>query len=247
MIKKISLKQLVSTELYQFFSLILGIVDATNPTVSKIKPQRDALNDFLQKLQAAINKEKAFALTKVLEALDTRRDDAISGLMMWITGLTKHPKAVTKEAAKIVKAYLDTHGNSIASQNYQTESAILAKIVADYNSNTPWKTALEGLGGKDWIDEIDAANTAFNTTYQQRTSDMGVATNAESFYTLRTPAVTAYLALVDIVETRYKTAVADGADTTVLKKCIDDMNATITQYQQLIEATKAAKKEVDKK
>ncbi|MFC4231565.1 DUF6261 family protein [Parasediminibacterium paludis] len=184
MIKKISLKQLVATELYQFFSLVLGIVDVANPTVSKIKTQRDVLNDLIHKLQAAINKEKGFALTKVIEALDTRRDNAISGLMMWIAGLTKHPNSVTKEAAKIVKAYLDTHGNAIASQNYQTESAILSKIVADYKSNAAWKIALDGLGGKDWMDEIEAANTAFITTYQQRTSDMGVATNAELFHYL---------------------------------------------------------------
>jgi hypothetical protein len=240
MFKKINLKNLIATELYQFFSLIIGIADAANVTQSKIKTERDALNGFLPRLQAAINREIAFALTKVLQGLDARRDAAITGFVMWITALTKHPKAATKEAALIVKAYLDTHGSNIYSQNYQVESAILSKIVADYKANASLKTAIDSLGGKDWIDEIEASNTAFITTYQQRSSDMGDDANTEAFYTLRGPAVAAYKELIDIVESRYKAAKSDGVDTSLLKKCIDDMNATITQYIQLIEATKKA-------
>lgn len=240
MIKKFSMGKLISTELYQFFVLIIGIVDAANPVVSKLKAERDALFAFLPKLQAAINREKAFALTKIIEALDIRRDTAISGFVMWATSLTKHPNAATKAAALVVKQYLDTHGSNIYALNYQAESAVLSKIVADYNSNASLKAAIDSLGGKDWIDEIDAANTAFIATFQQRSSDMGVDANAESFYKLRTPANEAYKELADIVVSRYKTAKADGIDTTALKKCIDDMNATIVQYQQLIEATKTS-------
>ncbi len=247
MIKTINLIKLVSTELYQFFNLMLGIADAANPTLSKIKPERDVLFGFLTRLQAAINREKAFALTKVIQASDDRRDDAISGFSMWITGLTKHPKPAIKEAAKIVKAYLNTHGTAIAAQNYQTESTILSKIVADYNSNASLKAAIDSLGGKDWIDEMEASNTAFITAYQQRSSEMGADTNTESFNELRPSALVAYKELTEIVESRYKTAKADGIDTTALKKCIDDMNATITQYQQLIETTKPTKKVEEKK
>jgi hypothetical protein len=241
MFKKINFQKLIATELYQFFSLIIGIAEAANPTVSKIKPQLDALTGFLPKLQAAINREKAFALTKLLQELDARRDTAISGFTMWIAGLAKHPKAVTRDAAIIVKNYLDTHGGNIYSQNYQAESAILSKIVADYNSNAALKAAIDGLGGKDWIDEIEASNNEFIATFQQRSSDMGEDANAESFYTLRGPVAAAYNSLTDMVQTRYKAALADGGDTTLLKKCIDDMNATIAQYNQLIQATKVTK------
>jgi hypothetical protein len=239
MIKTLKLSRLISTELYQFFYLILGIVDAANPTVSKCKPERDNLQGFMPKLQAAINREAAYALTKVIQALDLRRDTAIIGFVMWATSLTKHPKASTREAASILKAYLDTHGTAIAQQNFQVESAILSKIVVDYNSNTKLKTVTDSLDGKDWIDEIDVSNTEFIATYQQRSSEMGVDANAETFNKLRNPAIAAYFALTDIIESRYKTAKADGLDTSVLSKCIDDMNATIVQYQQLIEATKA--------
>ena len=157
MIKKINLAKLVATELYQFFSLIIGIADAANPTVSKIKPERDALNGFLPRLQAAIYREKVFALTKVLQVLDDRRDMAIVGFAMWVSGLAKHPKKLTKDAAAVIKSYLDTHCSNIYSQNYQAESTILSKIVEDYGSNAALKTAVDGLGGKDWIDEIGTA------------------------------------------------------------------------------------------
>ena len=237
MIKKLNLARLTSAEFFQFLVLILGNADAANPTKSKFVAQRDATAAIIARLQQALNREQAFALTAVLDAIDKRRDIAIIGFVMWVKSLTMHPEQATRDAANMLRTYLKTMGDNIANQNQQAQTAILSKIVDDSKNNGFIKKAINDLKGTEWIDEIETANNEYISKYQQRTVEMGDAGNEESFSTMKPAALNTYSALTDIIETRFKSAKADNGDTTILQKCIDDINATITQYQQLIKAT----------
>lgn len=242
MIQKLRLYRLTSPEFYQFLALVLGNVDAADPIKTKIKTERDALAAILSKLKAALNREESYSLTKVIEDLDVRRDIAINGFYMQINSLCLHPKTAIKTAAIIIKDYLKTHGTGIANQNYQTETAVLTKIVDDCKNNTTLKTACTTVEVSDWLIEIETANTTFIEKYQTRSGEMGLNANAESFISLRKPAMEAYYNLIKILESRYKTAVADNAAVSdALKKCVDDINANVIQFKQLIKASQSRK------
>lgn len=242
MIQNLYTSRLTSAEFYQFLTLVLGNVDAADPDKSKIKAERDALAAILPKLKTALNREETYSLTKVIEDIDARRDEAITGFYTYINSLCMYFKTDIKDAAIVLKDYLKTHGNNIAKQNYQTETAILTKIVDDCKNNTSLKTACATIALTDWLVEIETANTAFITKYQARSGEMGLKADEESFYSLRKPAIEAYNNLIQILESRYRTAVADNtANSTTLKKCVDDINANVAQFKQLIKTSQSRK------
>lgn len=240
---EINFSRLINTELYQFLSLMLKAAKDADPVVSKIKPEYDIMDAVLVRMLAAINREKASELTKEIEKLDARRDTAISGFVAWVKVYSKYPKLVKREPAVILNNYLSNHGTGIATLNLQAETAVLTKIVDDCKTQQNLITALATLDGKDWIDEIEETNLAFINTYAKRSEELGEEGNKESFYDVRKEALPAYYALVDMIISRYKTAAADKLDITLLQKCVDQIDATITQYRQLIKATQPIKKD----
>ena len=240
---QINFSRLTNTEFYQFLSLITKSANDADPVLSKFKLQYDALFAILARLLAALNHEQASELTKELQKIDARRDEAISGLVKWMSGLVKHPKPIKREPAIILQNYINSQGTGIAALNWQIETAILTKIVNDCKTETNLKNALTTLDGNDWIDEIEQSNNDFIDIYAKRSNEIGTNQLVESFFEVRKVAIPAFDALEDIIQTRYKAAVADKTDITLLQKCVNEMEATITQYRQLIKATQTIKKE----
>lgn len=237
MIKKIKYSGLVSAEFYQFLSLVLGIVDASDAKKLKVTNKRDAFAALVQRLFTALKSEEAYALTKTLEALDKRRDVAISGFLMWIKSLCNHPNKNVSTSAAALKAYLKKYGTNIPDQNQQMESATLSKIVEDLKSDAALKSHLANLKDTEWLPEIETANNLYISNFQQRSTQMGIDANAETFTSLRKPAISAYEGLINLIVGRYNTAIADGVDAKIWQKVIDDINATIDQYTTLIKQT----------
>ncbi len=247
MIHKISTKDLTAKEFFMFLTLIIGIANKTDVVKSKIKPERDALNSLLPDLQTALAIEAANEETQKLIAADKRRDIAISGFVAWLKALQKNPKQAKRDAATAILNYLKAFGSDIAGENNAAESATLSTIAKDCTTKNDLIAALAVIDGVEWIDEIEVANNAFIDLYKNRTTSISDDKKVKSFTALRPEAKTAYDALVNIVSSRYSTALADGLDTTAIKTCIDNMNSTIDQYKQLIVATLVKKKEEPKK
>lgn len=237
MIRKISTKYLTSKEFFQFLSLIIGIADKADVAKSKIKAERDRLNALMPDLQNALSAELANEETQKLIAADKRRDIAISALVAYIKALLKSPTPKKREAAITLTNYLKVFGNDIAGENFAAESTTLSTIVKDCKLRAELSAAIIAIDATDWITEIDIANTEFINLFKSRTTSLSEDKKVKSFTSLRTPAKKAYDELVDIVFSRYKTAVADNQDTTALEACINDMNSTIDQYKTLIVAT----------
>jgi hypothetical protein len=247
MINKISTKDLTSKEFFMFLSLVIGIADKTDVAKSKIKPERDALNNLLPDLQTALAIEAANEETQKLIAADKRRDIAISGFAAWLKSLLKNPKQAKREAAATILNYLKAFGSDIAGENSAAESATLSTIAKDCTTKTDLVAALTVVDGSEWINEIEVSNNVYIDLYKNRTTSISDDKKVKSFTALRPRAKTAYDTLVTIISSRYNTGLADGLDTAALKTCIDDMNSTIDQYKQLILATLSRKKEEPKK
>ena len=247
MIKAIKLSRLISAEIYQFFFLIVEIAAAANSSKQKIKPQLDALAELVARLLAALNREQANALSKVLDNLDVRRDTAITGFTLWVKALTMHPNANIKAAATALKLYLKNQGDNIANQNQQKETATLTKFVTDCRTDIELQKHVETLNDPAWLIEIENSNNEFIAIYQQRSSEMGKESQKESFSAVRRLAVVAYQELSSIITTRYNVAKEDKQDIAELQKLVGDINATIGQYKQLIAQTKTHKKKEEPK
>lgn len=246
MIDKLNSARLSSAEYLQFLVLLLEITEASMPIKLKINNEKEVLEAIIIRLKAAFDREKAFSQTKELELLDKGRDIAITAFLLWVKCLTDHPNPVKKANAIIINKYLKRHGSGIAQLNWQAESSVLTKITEDTTNNIDLKNALISLDGTEWITEINDANKAFIAKYAERTVAMGENGNKESFYVVRVPAKEAYAELVDIIESRYKTAKSDKVDVSEFKTLIDNFNATIHQFKELIKTSKpkkAAKKD----
>jgi hypothetical protein len=239
---QITYPRLLNTEFYQFLFQIRQSANEANPVISKFKPEYDILDAIMVRLLAAIDRDKASELTKEVEKLDARRDFAFSGFMLWLQGYAKYPLLPKREAAITMLNYIETHGKGIVELNFQAESSVLSKIVDDCKKETKLITALATLNDNEWLIEIESANTAFMNTYNQRSAQIGENQNKETFFDVRNEAIPAYEELVDMINSRYKTAVADKIDTSLLQKCMNQIDATLTQYRQLIIATQASKK-----
>jgi hypothetical protein len=239
---QISYSRLINAEFYQFLSLIAKSANDADPVLSKFKPEYDALVALQERLLAAINREKALELTAVLEKQDAERDKVISGFVSWINGLANHKRPAKSEPATTIQHYLANHGSGIADKNSQAETAILSKIVADFKSEPNLQNALAKLDGSDWIEDIEETNTAFMNTYAERNGQIGAKQIKETYFDIRKDAIPAYEALVGMILSRYKIAVADKSDITLLQKCVNEIDATLIQYRQLIKATQTNKK-----
>ena len=245
MIKKFGIARLVSAEVYQFFMLILGIVDRLNVGEQKVKLQRDAFAVLLPRMLNALNREQAYELSKTLDELDVRRDEAITGFGLWVKSLTKFNDALIKASAIALKNYLKTHGDKIYNQNLQKETAILSKIVNDFTNDETLKKHLENVKDPGWLTEIETSNNLFISNFQKRSTEMSKDENEEIFTDVRKLAVVAYEDLMEIMVNRYKVGKEDKLDVAALKNCIDDCNITIDQYKTLILQTKSKAKPTD--
>jgi hypothetical protein len=242
MIKRISLAKLTSPEYYQFMFLILGIIDKADPKLLKILQERTQFAALVSRLLLALNREQGFALSKILDEIDQRRDDAIIGFALWLKALTLFEDKDLVASASALRAYLKTHGDKIANQNQQKETAILTKIVDDCKNDAVLKSHVTKVKDIGWLPAIERNNNDYITNYQARSTQMGASANEESFTSVRKLMGDSFSSITDLLATRYKAAKADNLPTTLFEKCIDDINATIDQYKTLIVQTKTTKK-----
>ena len=157
--------------------------------------------------------------------------------LSYVKSLLKNPTEAKRDNALILFNYLKAFGNDIAGENLAEETTSLSTIAKDCTTKSELIAAVAAIDATDWITEISSANTAFINLYKTRTTSISENKKVKSFTSQRASARKAYDALMEIVFSRYKTAIADNADATSLKTCIDDINSTIEQFKALILAT----------
>jgi hypothetical protein len=63
---------------------------------------------------------------------------------------------------------LDRHGSSVARLRYQLETGVLNAITSDWADKDPLVGAVQDLSLQDWLAELTAANSEFDTKYVAR-------------------------------------------------------------------------------
>src|ERR1019366_8332797 len=140
-----------------------------------VKKQYDALATLQSNLEVMFKTAKGSDITDELIALDLRRDNAINGITALVAGYGYSPDAAVKQNSKLLADHLALFGTGIAKDNYQSETATLRNILADWTGKPELKAAITALNLTSLQTELEAANTAFAAKYLDRAKEVGSA------------------------------------------------------------------------
>jgi Family of unknown function (DUF6261) len=230
MFTNLPFSRLVHSEFHQYLKSFLSVVDAADPKTLKIKDERDVLAEMLPSLLAALNNEAASEETKDIEALDLKRDNAITGLSKIIDGYTLHEDAAKKAAANLLQLFIDAQGPRISKLNYSAETTVLTKITTNFKNEAKYTAAVALLGLEDWVENMETANNNFETKYKARNTSLTINKNIPAFGVLKAQAIPLYTELTDLIQSRYKTAKADKQPTDAYLNLINEINTLIDSY-----------------
>jgi hypothetical protein len=165
MIEKLKTGRLRLSESVQFYSDALTVCKNVNPAELNIQKPWSALDSSFALLNQSFKKDQASLLTGDLIAQDLRRDDAIICLRKLADSYTNHHDAAKQKAGNQLLMVIDKYGSGISRMNYQAETSVLEKLVADLQGNASYAAAVKLLGVDDTVAELKAANELFNKTY----------------------------------------------------------------------------------
>jgi len=229
LINGIRLLALRNSEFLQFNKDVLEIVRLNDPAALKVPLQYKALQDITETIDALFKTEKGSATTQVIIDLDLRRDKAIIGLAAIINGYTYHFDEGVSAAAGKLQFNLANYGASIARENYQSETAIISNVIADWTNKPELAAAVQQLQLGDWIAELTVANNEFNKVYISRTQEFAAA-SPDTIFEKRQEATQLYYNLRDMLNAWF--TITQGA--APFNKATQECNALIDQYNKLV-------------
>jgi hypothetical protein len=171
MFETIHLTNLRHAEYIQFIRNFIEILDQKDLEVLQLKAKRDELNSLIDKMSLLYKPDRASSMTKILQDDDVRRDKALVGIQTAVTAFSYHFNVEFKDAAVILLNSLEKYGSGIAKQNYQAETATISAIIDEWKRETIYVEALNKLTLNDWVNELEVANTQFNTDYLGRVKE----------------------------------------------------------------------------
>lgn len=228
MILSIELAKLRNSETVQFFSDTLKIVSRNNPATLMVQAKYDFMNTVQTELEVLFKKSTENPITAEIEALDVRRDRAVSGILGLANAYSFHFDVVFSAPADVILDYAKIYTTNIAKDNYNSETATITNIVNDFESKPALTAAVTALGLTAWKNELKAANTAFANKYLDRTQDLATAT-PDNLKAKRVQAYDAYYDLRNNID-----AHATITPTALYTKTINEINVLITQYNTLL-------------
>jgi hypothetical protein len=225
-----------NSEFIKYMDNVTQLINRRNATGLPIKPQTEALQSLTTEMGTLFKQEQGTLITKEIEALDKRRDDAFTGLRSTINGYRYHFIPQQAKAAAVLYKSIDKLGKNIARLNYQAETATLEKLVHDWETDTELVAAIAELGLEDWMRELKTANDEFNQRYLDRTSEYASLNKQQRLPELRARILEAYRTLIDHI-----TAHATLTPSEVYSEIIGDLNALTQQYNELVTERISAK------
>lgn len=159
----------------EFVAFITDVVALFNRTPqATLTPFLTPLADALTDLDKAYKIEQGNLLTKDIQALDKRRDEAIKGIRKVAGGFLHHFDEATRTAAELIIRSMNKYDKRIDKLNYQEETATVTSLLNDWINDTTLSDAITALNFQTWQQELAAANTAFGNTYLDRVEDNAI-------------------------------------------------------------------------
>ncbi len=245
-INAIDLSKLRNSEFIQLNKDLLNLVHLNDETVLKCKPQYNVLASAITVIEAIFKTDQGSNVTPIIEALDARRDAAVSGIYKNIDSYTSHFTPAKVDAANVLTDALKIYGTAtaVATSSLPAETATINSLMGDVTTKANLIAAVTELGLTSWFDELKKANDALALKYIERTQELGGA-NPNTIKDKRNEANELYYKLRNMILAQ--ATVAEDADP--YPKTINEINALIDQYNVILtnraaDATKV-KPEVD--
>ncbi len=235
-IAAITLNNLQNTEVSQFNTDILGIIQLNNPITLGIGRPYDAFKNEQTEILSLFKADKSSALTDELFAHDLERDDAFLGICLQIESYTHHHLPATRALGVLLFDHLKHFGTGIDRFNYQKETSTITNILKEWNDKPELKAALTTLKLTEWVNQLEATNIAFNTKFLQRAQATGENTFTNTLKAKRVDAAQAWYKLRDAIMSKYTVAENDETDTSLYVTTINSINAVIDKYNVLLAA-----------
>ena len=225
----IDLMKLRNAEFLQFSKQVINIVTLNNPLNLLVTTQLAAYQAITNEIEALFVTDQGNDTTPIIQALDARRDAAITGITLMVNAMVYHYDPAIREAAIAIRDNLRLYGGGIARQNYMAETASISNIIADWNNKPNLSAAIGLLQLESWRDELENANTNFDVQYIARTQQLGAA-NPATILEKRLSSTQVYYALRDRLASYHN--INDGANP--WGKTVNELNALIDQYNVLL-------------
>ncbi len=226
----IDLRILRNAEYLQYMKDFAGIINLNDPATLQIDAKLAAFNAKNTELEELFKKALANDRTAVILALDERRDDAINGISLFLQGYAYHYEEDKKQNAQKLLTNMAIYGSGISRQNYMAETATLNNMMNDFANKPELAAAVTAFNLQPWIDELNVANTLFNTEYLSRTQEYGDA-NPDTIKSKREEVNGTYYALRDRIDALHILVETPPSPYTTV---INQLNALTDQYNVLL-------------
>ncbi len=182
-------------EFLQYLKDVSQLLGEQDMAALQLTAQYDALQPVVASIDTAFKQSQASEITTELTNLDDQRDKALTGLRSVINGYQYHYQETIVNAASVLQANIDQHGNNIQRLSYQEETVVLSSIIADWQGDKELIEAVKNLNLDKWLTHLQTTNTSFATRYLARVEQQA-ANPSEDIPTFREEATTAYRDLV---------------------------------------------------
>lgn len=230
MITSINFGQLRHSEVIQFFDSIASLCAANNPEKLKIITPLQAFIDANKKVNESFKPSLYSTITKKLEELDARRDEAIVCLRKIADGYTNHFDVKKQKAGETLIKVIDKYGSSLSRLNFQAETSTLTNLGDELKTTPSLQKAIALTSLTEVLDEMVESNDLFKEQYLARVQET-VAKKQNATGTLIVDSVATYRTMVKHIEA-HATITPSIAYTALIKEMndmIDRFKLTITQ------------------
>jgi hypothetical protein len=236
----IDLQSLRNAEFIQFSNDGLDIIHKYDENVLKVSKPYLPFQAKMREITALFKKDQGSNITPKIEKADVRRDDAYMGISKNIESYLTHFDENVKAASQLLWDRLKVFGiaTDVVTAALPAETAILNSVVTEFTTVNEYKDAVAMLNLTAWIAELKTANDDLAKLYKQRTEELGEA-NPNKIKDLRLAANQLYYNLREMLQSQ--ATVAEFASP--YDKCINELNAHIEQYNQILIKREASAKD----
>lgn len=226
-----------NSEFMQYMKMVATTVGQYDTNALKINTQHAALNSAIDAMNTAFKQSTKSELTKVLEDLDNRRDDALKGLLLFFESMVCHFEDEKSKAGNLLADSMNKYGRSISKLAYLDETNVIDNLVEDWETVGKLKEAIALLKLGPWVSELKKINTEFTNIYNER-MEAKAALPKEKVAEMRDACVSAYRELV-----RYIEAFAIAIPHVDYQKMADKLNVLTQSLNTTIDKRKKGKSE----
>lgn len=221
-----------NAEIVQFSDNVLSILRANDPAALNVAPQVSHLDDRFQTLRKLFLLDQGNAITKEIQDLYDRRDDALIGINANVDSYEKHFEEEKRQACEVLHKLLDKHGRDLYKRSYPEETAGVRSMVNELETTPVLTGAATMLHLVEWFAQLKVDNDLFDEKYLERNEAYADAPK-EKFADVRSETEAAYTEMVKHLSA-YSIINANEAYDRVtgqLSQLVDSYNQTVKNRQ----------------